>query len=340
MSVTIKQIAEYAGVSRGTVDRALNNRDGINPTVAKRIKKIAQELGYTPNRAGKALASKKNPIQIGVILNSIGNTFFDDVIKGIKFAQEEYRDFSLNVHLIELKGYDVNKQLEKIDELVEKNVNAIVLTPINDEIISSKINELTNNNISVIKLNSDLENTKDAVYIGCDYEKSGATSAGLLRLFRKENNTNIGIITGSVKMLGHNQRIKGFLNVCKKDFENANVVEIVENNDDNDISYEVTKQLITEHKVNALYFCAGGVIGGIKAVDEICKENRPIIICCDDTPEIKELLMQDKINATVCQQPFNQGYESIKSIFNKLMVGEFNFKELYMQNEIKIKYNI
>ena len=44
MAVTIKQIAEAAGVSRGTVDRALNNRSGINPEVAKRVREIAAEL--------------------------------------------------------------------------------------------------------------------------------------------------------------------------------------------------------------------------------------------------------------------------------------------------------
>ena len=37
MAGTIQQIAELAGVSRGTVDRALNNRGRINPEVAKRI---------------------------------------------------------------------------------------------------------------------------------------------------------------------------------------------------------------------------------------------------------------------------------------------------------------
>ena len=56
MAVTLQQIAEKAGVSRGTVDRALNNRGRIRPEVAEKIRKIAQEMGYRPNRAGKALA--------------------------------------------------------------------------------------------------------------------------------------------------------------------------------------------------------------------------------------------------------------------------------------------
>ena len=43
MAGTIQQIAQLAGVSRGTVDRALNNRGRINPEVAEKIEKIASD---------------------------------------------------------------------------------------------------------------------------------------------------------------------------------------------------------------------------------------------------------------------------------------------------------
>ena len=53
MAGTIKEIAEKAGVSRGTVDRALNNRGRVNPEVAERIFEIAREMNYQPKRKKK-----------------------------------------------------------------------------------------------------------------------------------------------------------------------------------------------------------------------------------------------------------------------------------------------
>ena len=59
MAVTAQQIAELAGVSRGTVDRALHNRGRVNPEVAAKIHKIAAELGYNPNLIGQALVKSR-----------------------------------------------------------------------------------------------------------------------------------------------------------------------------------------------------------------------------------------------------------------------------------------
>nr|MCR4756140.1 LacI family DNA-binding transcriptional regulator [Lachnospiraceae bacterium] len=56
---TIKEIARLSGVSRGTVDRVLNNRDGVSEETAERVRTIAKQLGYKPNKAGVALAAQK-----------------------------------------------------------------------------------------------------------------------------------------------------------------------------------------------------------------------------------------------------------------------------------------
>lgn len=64
---TIKQIAEMAGVSRGTVDRVLNNRGSVNANTAARVREIAEKLNYKPNKAGLMLAAQKKNLKIGVI---------------------------------------------------------------------------------------------------------------------------------------------------------------------------------------------------------------------------------------------------------------------------------
>ncbi|MFQ9125618.1 MAG: LacI family DNA-binding transcriptional regulator [Butyricicoccaceae bacterium] len=48
MAVTLVEIASLAGVSRGTVDRALNNRGRVDPEVADRVRRIAAELRLSP----------------------------------------------------------------------------------------------------------------------------------------------------------------------------------------------------------------------------------------------------------------------------------------------------
>ena len=91
MAVTLQQIAEAAGVSRGTVDRALNNRGRIRPEVEERIKRIAREMGYQPSRAGRALAMAKRKIRIGVILQYMETPFMQQVLKGSWKQKKKWR---------------------------------------------------------------------------------------------------------------------------------------------------------------------------------------------------------------------------------------------------------
>ena len=65
---TIKEIAELAGVSRGTVDRVLNGRGAVSEQTERKVLEIAQALQYRPNRAGIVLAARKRNLKIGVLL--------------------------------------------------------------------------------------------------------------------------------------------------------------------------------------------------------------------------------------------------------------------------------
>ncbi len=61
MAVTIQQIADRTGVSRGTVDRALNGRGRINKEVAEHICRTAEEMGYVQKKR------RKPGVRIGIV---------------------------------------------------------------------------------------------------------------------------------------------------------------------------------------------------------------------------------------------------------------------------------
>ena len=97
--MTIKQIADLCGVSRGTVDRVLNGRGKVKPETEERVLRMIRQLGYTKNIAGKALTLKKTTPVIGVVVSSEGNPFFDDVIEGFHKAEKELRDYGVTKSL-------------------------------------------------------------------------------------------------------------------------------------------------------------------------------------------------------------------------------------------------
>ena len=181
MSVTLQQIAEAAGVSRGTVDRALKDRGRVKPEVAEKIKKIAQEMGYQPSRAGRALAMAKRNIKIGVILQSAKTPFMKMVLKGILSAKQEVEGFGGTVEVFQIPGVDAGRVMEIMEELHAQEYSGIALVPSEDSMLKKIINVFTEEyEIPVVTLNSDVEDTKRICYVGQNGIQSGKTAAGLM----------------------------------------------------------------------------------------------------------------------------------------------------------------
>ena len=340
MAVTIKKIAEYSGVSRGTVDRVLNNRGNVKPETEELVRKIADQLGYTPNIAGKALAARKKSLTIGIILISEGNTFFDDVINGINQAEKELKDYGVNIVLKRMKGYNAQEQLKLIEELKE-NINILILNAISDTAVADAIAELSEKNIGVITVNTDIENSKRLCYVGSDYEKGGETACGMMG-FLTNGHANIGILTGSEKILGHRQRVAGFRKIMKNKYPDMKEVAFAATDDDDIQAYEVTKQMLSKHKeIDTLFIVAAGIYGVCRAVMHLGLERKINIISFDKIPVTVDMMKAGIIKATICQQPFTQGNKSVHLAFDYLISGNKPEKDKYiMKNEIKIVENL
>ena len=341
MAVTIRMIAEKAGVSRGTVDRALNNRPGINAEVAEHVRRIAKELHYEPNAAAQALANSKKKMRIAVLLNSGGNLFFDKVRAGLEEGVRSAKTYGIAVDIYEMTGFLVEEQLAHIDALMEKPPHALIITPINDPRIIARLNQIAAAGVSISTLNVDVTGLKKLCFVGCNYIKSGQTAAELLGQMT-EGEVPVGILTGSFKILGHSQRVQGFREVCEKDYPRMAIRAVAETDDDDATAYQETRKMLLEHPdIRALYFCAGGIDGGIRTVSDLNRVHSIRIITVDDTDNIKEYIRRGIVNATVCQQPFKQGRDAVFFQAEWLANGRRPpRKHVYTQNEVKLRYNL
>lgn len=338
---TIKQIAEIAGVSRGTVDRVLNNRGGVNQTTERHIREIARSLNYSPSKAGQNLAIRKKNLKFGFVLfsSSGSNPFFNDVEEGIRSKAVELEEYGVFVD-IQYSDFDSwQRQIDLLEKFRKDGYNGVAITPVNDSRVAEKAAELTREGIPVVTVNSDIENSGRIAYVGSDYRLSGRTAAGLFNLICKGCAT-IGIVSGSNNILCHTERIEGFTERIKEAYPSLKIKDVAINHDDDIESYIETKKLLDNNKdIDALFLTAAGVQGACKAAAESGRGLK--IVSYDCVPATKRLVASGVISATIDQQPRYQGRMPLEILFDYAATGLSPKQERFITNVvIKIGENL
>ena len=337
--VTIKQIADMCGVSRGTVDRVLNNRGNVKPEKRKRVLEVMRELNYQPNPAGKALAARKHKPVVGILLPSDGIVFFDDVLETMHRMARRYEDYGVRFVWRLLRGYHADEQCATIEEL-RHEVNALIVNPMSEPAVIQKIDECVADGIFVITINNDVELSHRQLYVGSDYYEGGQTAGALLQMIGpKELKT--GVLMGSKAMLGHRQRLDGFCDILRKNprFE---LLAVEENEDDERISYEKTRVMLEKYpELNALFVISAGASGAGQAVKELGRVQGVTLIVFDTIPTTVQLMKEGVIKAALYQHPHQQAAKAIRAAFEYLVNGVRPEKQQdIVQNEIRILQNV
>lgn len=81
--VTLADVAALAGVSPITVSRALRGERAVDPALVDRVKAAAQRLGYVPDPAARALASRHGT-HVALLVPMLSNALFVDVMEGVQ----------------------------------------------------------------------------------------------------------------------------------------------------------------------------------------------------------------------------------------------------------------
>ncbi|VTU09427.1 transcriptional regulator [Actinobacillus indolicus] len=120
---TLQHIADHLGITKMTISRYLRNPESVAHETGLRIAEAITEFGYIPNRAPDILSNAKSRA-IGVLVPSLTNQVFADVIKGIELVTDKAGYQTMLAHY----GYSQEKEEQRIESLLSYNVDGIILS--------------------------------------------------------------------------------------------------------------------------------------------------------------------------------------------------------------------
>lgn len=186
---TIKDIAEIAGVSKGTVDRVLHKRGKVSEKAFEKVNKVLSEIDYKPNLLARSLKKTKE-YHICVVLPDFNiDPFWLPCNEGIQKAIVEFTSFGVFIEPFFFNPSDVESFKEINKRVLELSPDAVLLSPLFYKETIEIVANYVLANIIVSKFNNQLEiqNTKN--FVGQDLFKSGRLAASLLKMVIPKNSS-------------------------------------------------------------------------------------------------------------------------------------------------------
>lgn len=124
MAVSVRDVAQLAGVSVGTVSNVLNHADRVAAATVERVQAAIAELGFVRNDAARQLRAGRSR-SIGLIVLDASNPFFAEVARG---AEERAEAERMSV-LLGNSDQDAGRERSYLDLFREQRVNGVLLSP-------------------------------------------------------------------------------------------------------------------------------------------------------------------------------------------------------------------
>lgn len=247
--MSLKDVAEAAGVSIAAASYALNQTGTVSTEVRRKVQRTAERLGYIPNTAAQSMRTGKTN-SIGLVLPDLKNPFFPELAQAV---ETQARASGYSVFLIDCQGTP-EVEREGASRLISQGVEGIVWCP------CSAIDTLAEfrKSIPVVVVDRPMENY-DVVM--SDYDAGGMALAKLL-IDRKAN--RIGLISGPQNLLVAKLRRNAFLNHKP---ENSKIIWEAETAFDLNLSTNAKKRCRSLEDVDVIV-CANDMIA-ISAIVEL-----------------------------------------------------------------------
>lgn len=178
--ITIFDVAEKAGVSKGTVDRVLHNRGEVSKKSADKVRKAIEELNYEPNLYASLLATKKNRVIACILPNYAPGEYWEKIHQGFIAGGANSANLNVDVSVFSYDQYDPSSFVSACQEMIASKPSGVVLPPLFKNDTMNLAKQLKDNDIPYVYVDTKLEDSDYFAYYGMPMYKSGYLCASIL----------------------------------------------------------------------------------------------------------------------------------------------------------------
>lgn len=340
---TIKDIAQMAGVSAGTVDRVLHNRGDVSQKSKEKVQKVLDEINYQPNVFAIGLAAKKKYTITCMIPYYVEHDYWHSVAIGIERARQELRPFNVSVDYSHYKHGDRKSYQDACQKIEKSNTDALLLAPNFREDTLSMLAYLKDKNIPFAFIDFDIEEAKALKYIGQDSYKSGYIAAKILMrnyqqgqeliLFLNNNKDN----PAEIQM---KRRLEGFMKYISEEHKDIAIHEVILNKNNPEKNNEILSDFFRKHPKATLGAVFNSRVYQVGHYLREKRQNMTGLIGYDLLRNNTELLKSGEVTYLIGQRPGLQGYCGVKTLCDNIVFKKSVEPLKYMPIDILIKENI
>lgn len=342
--IRIKDIAERAGVSVGTVDRVLHNRPNVSKPAREKVEKALKEMKYQPNVYASALAYNKSYTFYMLIPQHESEAYWEEIEQGAKKAIEVRRDFHIDVKIMYYERFN-NDSFEKCyTECLDSAPDGVVIVPVDIEKTRVFTDILHESQIPFVLLDSYMPDLKPLSFFGQDSFCSGYFAAKMLMLIAG-NEKEIMLLKrmkdGRVTSKQQANREVGFRHYMHDHFPSIEIVELCLPFKGTRTEYDAyLKEFFESHP--HLHHCItlnskAHIVG-----EFLLRNNRRNIqiMGYDMVAKNAECLRQGSISFLIAQHGYQQGYSCVDTLFKAIVLKKKVKPVNYMPIELLTKENV
>ncbi|MDR5741050.1 MULTISPECIES: LacI family DNA-binding transcriptional regulator [unclassified Caballeronia] len=303
---TITAIAEAAGVSTATVDRVLNERDGVRSHTRNHVLAVARRLGHGRETARTAQAR----MRLSFVLPAGDNSFMSLLHQHLIAEAQCQPDIDARLHLVE--GFNAEKLAAQLHRL-KGQADAVGLVGLDHPQVRDAIAALQASGIHICTLVSDIPTSARIAYVGIDNRAAGRLAAWLLGRFLPQGTQHdVTVFLGSLAYRGHEEREMGFRALLSEEFPHIRIGRMLEIGDDRARAYELTRRMLQEGAPAGLYNIGAGNSGIGRALQEAHVHRQTVFVGHDLTATSRRFLLDRTMDAVIDQNPRVAAREAVR----------------------------